>query len=106
MKVEVVSFTGDSGLADYSVSLAHALARSVSARLETARSLPARFDSIVFTVDRVFRRSLYYPLDVFRFLAGVISRRPDWLLIQGPLKFPFVDALVMRFLELFGILWV
>ncbi|MBU1363485.1 MAG: glycosyltransferase [Gammaproteobacteria bacterium] len=103
MKVEVVSFTGDSGLADYSVSLARALARLVKAQVVSAQSLPVRFDEMGFAVERVFRRSRHYPLDIFRFFFGVLRRRPDWVLIQGPLKFPVIDALVVRVLKLFGI---
>lgn len=103
MKVEVVSFTGDSGLADYAVSFARALARTVRARVLTARSLPDRFDEMGFEVDRVFRRSWHYPLDIFRFFFGVIRRRPEWILLQGPLKFPLLDALFVRALRALGI---
>lgn len=106
MNIEVVSFTGDSGLADYAVSLARALARSTKARkstVVTARSLPERFNSMGFAVERVFRRSRHYPVDILRFFFGVLRRRPDWVLLQGPLKFPLVDALVVRMLSLFGI---
>lgn len=103
MKIEVVSFTGDSGLADYAVSLARALARSTKSTVVIAQSLPARFDSMGFAVERVFRRSRHYPVDIFRFFSGVLRRRPDWVLLQGPLKFPLVDALVVRALALFGI---
>lgn len=103
MQIEVVSFTGDSGLADYTVSLARALARSVTCRVVTARSLSERFDSMGFMVERVFRRSRHYPVDIFRFLIGVITRRPDWVLLQGPLKFAFIDGLVVRSLRLFNI---
>lgn len=103
MKVEVVSFTGDSGLADYAVSFARALARTARARVVTARSLPERFEDMGFEVDRVFRRSRHYPLDIVRFVFGVIRRRPEWILLQGPLKFPLLDALVVRALRAFGI---
>lgn len=103
MKIEVVSFTGDSGLADYAVSLARALARSVQTTVVTAQSLPVRFDSMGFAVKRVFRRSRHYPMDIFFFFTGVLRRRPDWILLQGPLKFPLFDALVVRTLGLMGI---
>jgi glycosyltransferase involved in cell wall biosynthesis len=103
MKIEVVSFTGDSGLADYTVSLARALARTVTCRVVTAQSLSNHFDNMGFTIDRVFRRSRHYPIDIFRFLIGVITRRPDWVLIQGPLKFAFLDSLIARTFRLFNI---
>lgn len=103
MKIEVVSFTGDSGLADYAVSLARALARSAKSTVVTAQSLPARFDAMGFAVERVFRRSRHYPVDIVRFFVGVLRRRPDWVLLQGPLKFPLIDALIIRALGALGI---
>lgn len=103
MKIEVVSFTGDSGLADYAVSLARALARFTESTVVTAQSLPARFDVMGFAVERVFRRSRHYPVDIVRFFFGVLRRRPDWVLLQGPLKFPVLDALIVRALRVFGI---
>jgi glycosyltransferase involved in cell wall biosynthesis len=103
MKIEIVSFTGDSGLADYAVSLARALAEVTHTTVVTAQSLPARFSSMGFSVVKVFRRSRHYPLDIVRFFAGVLRRRPDWVLLQGPLKFAFFDALVVRTLGFFGI---
>jgi glycosyltransferase involved in cell wall biosynthesis len=56
-----------------------------------------------FSVARVFRRTRHYPVDIFRFIAGVLNRRPDWVLLQGSLKFPLLDALVVRVLRLFGV---
>ncbi|GJI98698.1 sugar transferase [Duganella caerulea] len=103
MKIEVVSFTGDSGLADYAVSLARALVRSAQTSLVTAASLPARFDELGFTVRRVFRRSRHYPLDMLRFGVGVLRRRPDWLVLQGPLKVALLDGVLMRLLRLGGV---
>ncbi|MDP2867928.1 MAG: glycosyltransferase [Methyloversatilis sp.] len=103
MKIEVVSFTGDSGLADYAVSLARSLSAHANVSVVTARSLDTRFDAMGFAVERVFRRSRHYPIDIFRFIAGVIRRRPDWLIVQGPLKFPLLDALVIRLLRACGV---
>lgn len=103
MRVEIVSFTGDSGLADYAVSLGRSLSAFARVRVVTARALSPRFNHMGFEVDRVFRRSRHYPIDILRFLFKVLRRRPDWLMVQGPLKFAFVDALVFRVLRLFGI---
>lgn len=103
LKVEIVSFTGDSGLADYAVSLGRALSVLDTVTVVTARSLDSRFNEMGFSVERVFRRSRHYPVDVLRFVRGVLRRRPDWLIVQGPLKFPFLDALVFRLLRLCGI---
>lgn len=103
MKIEIVSFTGDSGLADYSVSLARAVAYTAEVTVVTAQSLPDRFDEMGFAVERIFRRSRHYPIDIIRFFVGVIRRSPDWILVQGPLKFALLDALVVRAFWLFGI---
>lgn len=103
MKIEVVSFTGNSGLTDYAVSLARALAEYSEARVVSADSLSHRFDAMGFKVERVFRRARHYPVDIFRYFAGVLKRRPDWVLLQGPLKFPVLDAVIVRLLRRFGI---
>lgn len=69
----------------------------------SSHTLPVRFDNLGFSVARVFRRTRHYPVDIFRFIAGVLNRRPDWVLLQGSLKFPLLDALVVRVLRLFGV---
>lgn len=102
MKIDIVSFTGDSGLADYAVSLARALSAQHQAAVVTARSLPSRFDGMGFEVFRLFRRSRHYLLDIPKFLVHVLSRRPDWIVLQGPLKFAFLDGVWIRLLRLFG----
>ncbi|MBM5574880.1 hypothetical protein [Deefgea sp. CFH1-16] len=103
MKIEVVSFTGDSGLADYSVSLARALSVHHTTTVVTAKSLPKRFDALGFTVERIFRRSRHYPIDLIRFIFGVIKRKPNWIILQGPLKLALIDAIVIRLIQIFGI---
>ncbi|QLG88213.1 glycosyltransferase [Chitinibacter bivalviorum] len=103
MKIEVVSFTGDSGLADYAVSLGRALSVLAETTVVTAQSLPSRFDHLGFKVERVFRRSRHYPIDILKFFFGVLNRNPDFILMQGPLKFALLDAFFIRLLNLFGI---
>lgn len=103
MKVEIVCFTGNSGLTDYSVSLARALQKHADVTLVTASSIAPRFAEMGFSLEKVFRRSRQYPIDIFKFVLRTIKSRPQWLLLQGPLKFPIVDGLVIRFLRLFGI---
>jgi glycosyltransferase involved in cell wall biosynthesis len=103
MKIEIVSFTGDSGLADYAVSLARALNQHHQVALVTAQSLPARFDTMGFEIHRVFRRSRHFPVDVIRFVRGVVQRRPDAIIVQGPLKYAALDTWVVRYLRRYGI---
>jgi glycosyltransferase involved in cell wall biosynthesis len=103
MKIEIISFTGDSGLADYSVSLARALTAYAQVTVVTAQSLPSYFDGMGFSIERVFRRSRNFPIDIFRCLKGLLQRKPDWVIFQGPLKFAGFDALVVYVLRLAGI---
>ncbi|PZN75499.1 MAG: hypothetical protein DM484_18490 [Candidatus Methylumidiphilus alinenensis] len=103
MKVEIVSFTGHGGLADYALSLAQALSNCADTRLVTAKSLSVRFDSSSFQVERVFRRTRHYPIDIIPFIVGVLRRKPDWVLVQGYLTIPAFDALTVRLLRKFGV---
>ena len=102
MRIEVVSFTGNSGLADYAVSLANRLHVHAQTTLVTATSLPGFFDTLGFPVVRVFRRSRHYPLDVLRYFVGVLRRRPDMIVHQGPLKLAWLDGVLVRLIRLFG----
>jgi Glycosyltransferase len=103
MKVDIACFTGNSGLTDYSVSLARTLMRFCDVTLVTSNQIDDVFTKYGFPILKPFRRSRHYFLDIFKFMALLISRRPDWVIFQGPLKFPFVDALVVYVLRLFGI---
>jgi glycosyltransferase involved in cell wall biosynthesis len=103
-KVDVACFTGQSGLTDYSVSLCRGLARHADVRLLTAADLPQRFESDRHEVQRVFRRSRHYPLDLPKYVRAVLSRRPDWIVQQAPLKFPLLEgAAVVPLLRRFGV---
>lgn len=101
--IEVVCFTGTSGLTDYSVSLARSLSALGQCRLVTATSLPDRFRAMGFEVLTAFRRSRHYPIDVLRFMRQTLKRKPDWQLYQGPLKWPLLDALAVRVLRWLGV---
>lgn len=103
MKIEIVSFTGDSGLADYAVSLARALTAYAQITLVTAHSLPSYFDEMGFAIERVFRRSRNFPVDIVRCIKGLLQRKPDWVIFQGPLKFAGFDALIVFALRSAGI---
>jgi glycosyltransferase involved in cell wall biosynthesis len=91
--IMVVCFSGTSGLTDYSVALCHALAPLVGVELVTARSFdPARYPGRVdFPVVRLFRRTRQLPLDFWRFVAYVLRRRPQVLLLQSWIKWPSLE---------------
>lgn len=103
MNVEIVSFTGDSGIADYAVSLARQMRVHATVRVVTSDRLPDRFKHMGFEVVIAFRRTRNLPVDLVRFLFGVINRKPNWLILQGPLKWPVVDALLLVFFRAVGI---
>lgn len=101
--IEIVSFTGDSGLTDYSLSLAKELSKMANVSFITANSISKSFDNLGFPIKKLFRRSRHYPVDIVKFLLNGIKTRSDWLILQGPLKLAFIDGLVIRFLRVFGI---
>lgn len=103
MKVDIVCFTGDSGLTDYSVSLARALQPICDTALITSSQITDAFRQYGFPVLTPFRRSRHFFIDIFKFFHLLLQRRPDWVIFQGPLKFPIFDALVVYLLRLFGI---
>ena len=98
--LEIVCFTGNSGLTDYAVSLARAFGSC--SRLLTSSTLPERFRNMGFEVLTPFRRSRHYPFDLFLFVHGTLARKPDFSLWQGPLKFPLLDGIAARFLRFCG----
>jgi len=96
----VVCFTGNSGLTDYAVSFCREAARSRPVVLMTAESVDPFYREMGFPVETVFRRSRHYLVDVVGFLRRVLALEPAVVLFQGPLKFAFLDALVVRLLRM------
>ena len=103
MNFRVVCFTGGSGLTHYSVSLARELARYGTVQLDTATSFALHAISGDFQVNRVFRRSRQYPVDVLRFFLQILRSRPDVVLFQSWLKYPLLEGLMVRLFSLAGI---
>lgn len=91
LDVMVVSFTGDSGLTDYSASLCRELDKLGSVELVTAQSFEQEKYMATYPVFKLFRRTRQYPLDFWRFVAHVIRRRPRVLLLQSWLKWPIFE---------------
>ncbi|MGN6830637.1 glycosyltransferase [Paucibacter sp. M5-1] len=101
--ISVACFTGDSGLTDYSLSLARELNKTIPTEVVTGISLPKTFDSFGVPVRRFFRRSRWYPLDIVRFFAAVIAERPRALLFQAQLKVPLIEGLMVTVFRWLGI---
>lgn len=102
-RIAIACFTGDSGLTDYSVSLARAIARNTSVVLVTGESLAPAFRSLGFKVSTLFRRSRWYPIDVVRFVAWCVQHRPIAISFQAQLKVPLVEGLMVAGLRQLGI---
>lgn len=102
-KTAFVCFTGDSGLTDYSVSLIRELLGLREVFFLTADSYDEDKYGVGVPVQKVFRRTRHYPLDIFRLIWAVLSRRPRFVVFQSWLKVAFFDALIVRFFRIFGI---
>lgn len=101
--IVVVSFTGDSGIADYAVSLARRLALLELTTLVTSNRLPATYSGFGFEVVHMFRRTRCYPVDILRFLGWCLVRRPQAVNLQSILKVPLVEGLVVTVLRAAGV---
>jgi glycosyltransferase involved in cell wall biosynthesis len=100
--IELVCFTGDSGLTDYSVSLARVMAQSRNVRLLTSNRFPPRFLGLGFGVLYPFRRVRHYPVDIFRLFWHFLSAPRGNILFQSWLVSPFVEAFVVRAAKVLG----
>jgi glycosyltransferase involved in cell wall biosynthesis len=102
-RIDIACFTAQSGLTDYTISLARALTAHAKVRLHTAIDLPERFRSMGFEVATPFRRSRHYPLDLPKFFWSVFRDKPDILLFQAHLKIPLIEAIFIKLLRICGV---
>jgi glycosyltransferase involved in cell wall biosynthesis len=102
-KIAIVCFTGDSGLTDYSVSLARSIVEKTPIFLVTGASLSPAFRSLGFEVVTPFRRSRWYPIDIVRFGVWCVRQRPAAISFQAHLKVPVLDGLLVMLLRRLGI---
>jgi glycosyltransferase involved in cell wall biosynthesis len=104
MSIAMVCFTGDSGLTDYSVSLARELAKQgKKVTLYTSNKIIDPYRHMGFDVQCVFRRSRHYLFDMPRFLRAVCASRPQVLLWQSWIKFPLLEFFLVLLLRAFRI---
>lgn len=103
MRIYVVCFTGNSGLTHYSVSLCRELGRHADVTLITAESFDPALRSPAFHVATLFRRTRHLPVDLLRFVRFVRGTRPDAVLFQSVLRWPLLDALLVRIFRRAGI---
>lgn len=99
----VATFTGDSGLTDYSVSLCNELSKHCQLELVSAQS----FDDVKYKpsypVVKIFRRTRHLLIDIFPFIFHIIQRRPKVLLLQSWIKWPILEIPMLILFRLFGI---
>lgn len=103
-KILIVCFTGDSGITHYSVSLARELSAHATVSLVVGRNYGEQgYPPVTFEVNRFFRRSRWYPIDLMRLLWLIIRQRPRVVLFQSVLKSACAEAVLVRLTRLFGI---
>lgn len=102
-KLNIICFTGNSGLTDYSVSLSRALLPHADIELVTAQSLLPRFSNLGFKTKQLFRRSRHYLFDLPKFVFYTLRQKPDGVLFQGPLKVPMLEGAISVLFRCFGI---
>ncbi len=96
--IMVVSFTGDTGLTDYSASLCRELSKLASVELVTAQSFDEHKYRVSYPITKLFRRTRQFPLDIWKFVAHVIRTKPRAVLFQSWMKSPALELpLVLLF---------
>lgn len=102
-RIHVVSFTGNSGLTDYAVSLCRELDKLADVTLVTADSYAPQRYRVNFPHRALFRRTRHYPLDLLRYIGYTLRTRPDMVLLQSWLKFPLLEGFMIMLFRLAGI---
>lgn len=84
-------------LTHYSYCLARALRESGGdVTLVTNRNYELDFLPENFPIEKIFRRSRYFPVDIIRFWRKFRQRRPDVIHYQLFLKFPALELLLLE----------
>lgn len=93
----ITAYTGNSGLTHYSYCLSRALGKiGVDVTLVTNRNYELDFLPTTFPVEKIFRPSRYFPVDIIRFWRRFRQRRPDIVHYQSFLKFPALELLLLE----------
>jgi glycosyltransferase involved in cell wall biosynthesis len=103
IRLFVVSFTGDSGLTDYSVSLCRELDKLCDVTFLTATSYNEAKYKLAFKTIKLFRRTRHYPIDILKFIYTVLQQKPDIVLFQSWLKYPLVEIALLHLFKIAGI---
>ena len=101
--IMIVSFTGDTGLTDYSASLCRELAKLSTLELVTAQSFDETKYQADYKITKLFRRTRQFPLDIWKFVAHVIHTKPRAVLFQGWMKSPVLELPLVLLFRALGI---
>ncbi|CAM8669758.1 RfaG Glycosyltransferase [Comamonadaceae bacterium] len=102
-EIAVVSFTGDTGLTDYSASLCRELNKITTIELITARSFDEHKYLAEYVVTKIFRRTRQFPIDFFKFVAHVFRTRPKVVLFQSWMKSAALEIPLVLLFRAIGI---
>lgn len=101
--VRMVVYSGGSGIGHYSHSLCRELARQgVPVELLTNQAFPFDGEGENYRVRRLFRRLRWYPVDLVRLLAALLSKRKGLVHFQSYLHYPLAECLLVALLRLSG----
>jgi glycosyltransferase involved in cell wall biosynthesis len=103
VNIMVVSFTGDTGLTDYSASLCRELSKLTTVELVTAQSFDEQKYQASYPITKLFRRTRQFPVDIFRFVAHVLRTRPKVLLFQSWMKSAALELPLVLLFRVVGI---
>jgi len=101
--IMVVSFTGDTGLTDYSASLCRELSKLAAVELVTAQSFDETKYQPNYSIVKLFRRTRQFPIDVFKFVTHVLRTRPKVVLFQSWMKSAGLEVILIWAFRVVGI---
>ena len=100
LKLDVVCFASNPGLADYVVSLSRGLSAQADVRALVSSTIDPFLRGLFRPIECCFRRTRHLPIDLVRYARAVLRRRPDVVLVQSWLKVPLVEILLVRLFQL------
>lgn len=99
----MVCFSGNSGLTDYTVSLCSELSKLCDLQMITSTVYEETQYKANFFIEKLFRRTRYYPIDIFRFIFYVNKHKPNVILFESWMKYPLVEWFLIKLFRLNGI---
>lgn len=100
MKIDVVAFTG-AGISQYAYKLCDALSQTEGNDVTLIAGSHYELDDFEhnFRLLKIFRRSRHYFIDIWKFIFFVLRDKPDVLNFQSTIKYPAIEALIIKVLK-------